>query len=125
MSAPEIYWEIDIGWLAKIYNGYGPDRWPECLRKVTTWFYRHFESAASIHDVRYEFSDGTIDGWIRADDEFVQNAKIQLNALYPIWNPLWWPFRAIAYAKIKEAQWALELAGYTAYNEAHKRREAK
>lgn len=125
LSAPELYWCIDIGVLSKIYNGYGPDRWPECLRKITTWFYRHFEASASIHDVRYEFSDGTIDGWILADDEFVHNTHIQLAELYPLYNPLYWPFRALACLKIKEAQWCLELAGYTAYNEAHKRHMAK
>ena len=108
--------------LNRIWNGYGPDKWPECVRKIMTWFYRNFESTALIHDWDYEFADGTIDGWKTADDRFYDNARRQCNALYPACYPWMWPFRVIAYAKIRAAKLALDLGGYTAYNCAYKRR---
>ena len=125
LSAPPIYWELEQDRLNRIYNGYGPDKWPECIRAVMTWFYRHFEAAASIHDVRYEFSDGTIAGWLTADTEIVANLKKQRDALYPWSKPWLYPFWVIATIKIKDAQWALELGGYTAYEAAFKRRSMK
>ena len=123
LQANGTFWTFqDIERLNRIWNGYGPDRWPACVRKVMTWFYRNFEATALIHDFDYEFADGSIDGWQTSDDRFFANAKRQRDALYPLVKPWLWPFRAVATAKIRAAKIALDLGGYTAYNAAFKRR---
>lgn len=123
LKADEQFWcWRDTEALNRLWNGYGPDRWPECVRAVMTWFYRNFEASALIHDFDYTFSDGSIDGWQTADDRFFANLKRQRDALYPWSKPWMYVHRAIATAKIRAAKLALDLAGYTAFNMAFKRR---
>ena len=40
--------------IGKIYNGIGPDRFPDWLRKIVTESAELFEAAALIHDVEYD-----------------------------------------------------------------------
>lgn len=123
LAATSGFWAFaDQDRLNRLYNGYGPDRWPECVREAMTWVYRYYEETALIHDFDYSFSDGTIQGWLDADARFAANIRRQRDLRYP-WYKVWLlPLRLLADVKIKAAIWALELGGYTAYNDAFRRR---
>lgn len=123
LKAVEGFWTfLDVDALNRLWNGYGPDRWPVCVRSVMTWIYRNFEASALIHDWDYTFADGTIMGWQTADDRFYENLRIQRDKLYPWSKPWLYPFRILATAKIRSAKLALDLGGYTAYAAAFTRR---
>ena len=59
--------------LQNIFNGFGPEEWPEIIRCTLSWIFRAYPAAAAIHDLRYEFSDGTSPSRRRADREFIRN----------------------------------------------------
>ena len=59
-----------------LVNGYGPERWPESMRKILSWIFRKYPVPAAIHDLRYEFSDGSEVTRRAADTEFAANLKI-------------------------------------------------
>lgn len=125
LKAPDAFWTYgDIETLNRLWNGYGPDRWPECVRDVMTWIYRNFEASALIHDFGYTFSDGSTDGWQVEDDRFYENLEIQRDTLYPWSKPWLYPLRAWATIKIRAAKLALDMGGYTAYLDAFRRRLA-
>ena len=58
--------------IGKIYNGIGPDRFPDWLRKIVTESASLFESAALIHDVEYD-EGGTREQFTAANDRFRRN----------------------------------------------------
>lgn len=125
LAATEEFWAFaDQDALNRLYNGFGPDRWPETLRSAMTWIYRNYEESALPHDFDFTFSDGTIAGWLAADARLIANMLKQRDALYPLAKFWLWPARAVSAAKIKAAKIALELAGYQAYYEAFLRRQA-
>ncbi len=95
---PRKFQQMPPAQLAGIANGYGPDRWPEKVRGVITWIFRHYPAPAAIHDVRYEFSDGRADTRRAADAEFISNLEINWADRYGAWrlvNP------AALYARLK------------------------
>jgi hypothetical protein len=121
LKRPPIFDALSDEQLDKIWNGYGPDRWSKTLRGLMTWFYRHFQESAIIHDVRYDFSDGTKAGWHLADDEMAENLQSQLDAKYPEAKLYLRPFRWYARKKIFAANVALAAAGFEAYIAANRR----
>ena len=125
LDAPGEFWTFgDIEALNRLWNGYGPDKWPECVRAVMTWIYRNFEASALIHDFEYTFSDGSTEGWQVTDDRFYKNLKTQRDELYPWFSPWLLAHRAAATLKIRAAKLALDMGGYTAYLDAFRRRIA-
>ena len=76
LKYPAEFADMPCSKLAGIANGYGPERWPENLRKLATWIFRNYPAPAAIHDVRYEFSDGSELTRKAADAEFAANLKI-------------------------------------------------
>ena len=85
--------------LTKIYNGIGPDRFPDWLRKIVTEANDLFEPAALIHDVRYHIG-GTKEDFTYANDEFRDNCYVLVKAAYAWYDPrrYKWLFRAWRYA---------------------------
>lgn len=73
--------------LAEIYNGIGPDRFPEWLRKIITGYGEIFEPAALIHDVRYHIG-GTKKDFTSANDEFRENCYLLVKGKYEWWRPM-------------------------------------
>lgn len=98
--------------LAQIWNGYGPDAWPEWLRLDLTWVYRHFQPVACIHDYQFARSDGTRAGWDLTQAYWLANSSLMLSDRYPLRNPLLWPPRAAAWAKLRLAHRALAAASF-------------
>jgi hypothetical protein len=108
--------------LESICNGFGPDAWPEGLRSVATWWYRNLQPADKIHDVEYQFSDGTKEGWHTADNRFSENGSKILSYRYPIVRVDLWPERAALWAKKHLAIRLLAIGGWDAYKAAYLRR---
>ena len=108
--------------LAQIVNGYGPDHWHENLRKAVSWIFRKYPTPAAIHDVRYEFSDGSELTRKAADAEFAANLLLVWQARYGItrWiNPAAW----YGYWKINTAAALTCKFGKSAWRDACCRRK--
>lgn len=73
--------------LARIYNGIGPDRFPDWLRAIITEANGLFEPAALIHDVRYHIGGNEID-FTDANAEFHRNCRRLVLREYPWWSPV-------------------------------------
>lgn len=69
-----------------IYNGVGPDRWPDNVRRLLTGLAALYEPAVMIHDVEFKESDGTANGFADTVDHFKANVKIILKKEYPFWT---------------------------------------
>lgn len=77
--------------LEEIYNGIGPDRFPDWLREIVTESAELFEPAALIHDVEYE-EGGTKEQFTEANERFKRNCYALVKerfALYDIRRYLW------------------------------------
>ena len=85
--------------LEAIYNGIGPDRFPDWLRKIITLANGLFEPAALIHDVRF-YIGGTKADFTAANKEFRNNCYTLVKAAYAWYDPrrYKWLFRAWRYA---------------------------
>lgn len=73
---------FDYADLCREYNGIGPEWAGECVRAWATGKLALFEPAALIHDMRNAQSDGTREGFERANDEFLHNCLKIINAHY-------------------------------------------
>jgi len=85
--------------LAAIYNGIGPDRFPEKLRDFVTEVNTIFEPAALIHDVEYHIGGGKAD-FTRANLRFRKNCDILVDNAYAWYDPrrYYWEFKAWRFA---------------------------
>ena len=85
--------------LARIYNGIGPDRFPDWLRAIVTEANGLFEPAALIHDAEY-WIGGTKENFTAANDRFRANCYMLVKAAYSWYDPrrYKWLFRAWRYA---------------------------
>ena len=72
--------------LSRIYNGVGPDRWPDNVRKMLTGLASLYEAAVMIHDVEFKESDGTVSSFLDTVDHFRANVKIIRKTEYPLWT---------------------------------------
>lgn len=73
--------------LAVIYNGIGPDRFPDWLRKLLTTSAKLFEPAALIHDLEYFLGGGPAD-FTAANQRFRTNCFRLICRQYPWWSPM-------------------------------------
>lgn len=72
--------------IAEIYNGIGPDRFPDWLRKIVTESAELFEAAALIHDVEYD-EGGTREQFAAANDRFRRNCYTLVKDRYGWYDP--------------------------------------
>lgn len=72
--------------IAEIYNGIGPDRFPDWLRKIVTESAELFEAAALIHDVEYD-EGGTREQFTAANDRFRRNCYTLVKDRYGWYDP--------------------------------------
>ena len=95
----EIVKDFTIAEIEAIYNGIGPDRFPEWLRDIITMANGLFQPAALIHDLRFDIG-GTKEDFTAANDEFRENCYALVNAAYAWYDPrrYKWLFRAWRYA---------------------------
>ena len=72
--------------ISRIYNGIGPDRFPDWLRKIVTESAELFEAAALIHDVEYD-EGGTREQFTESNNRFYRNGKKAAFATYSWYDP--------------------------------------
>ena len=82
----EILDKYSITEIGKIYNGIGPDRFPDWLREIVTASADLFEPAALIHDVEYH-EGGTREQFTAANDRFKQNCYTLVKDRYGWYDP--------------------------------------
>lgn len=99
LDGTEILSRFSLLDLATIYNGIGPDRFPDWLREIVTEANGLFEPAALIHDVEYHIG-GTKENFTAANDRFRENCYTLVKAAYSWYDPrrYKWLFRAWRYA---------------------------
>lgn len=85
--------------LLQIYNGIGPDRFPEKLRALVTEINEIFSPAALIHDLEY-YIGGTREDFTAANDRFRRNCYTLAKAAYGWYDPrrYYWLFKAWRFA---------------------------
>ena len=111
LEGREILDKYSVCQIAEIYNGIGPDRFPDWLRELITDTAGIFEPAALIHDVRYQIG-GTKKDFTSANEEFQRNCYKLVKNEYGWYNP-------IRYALLNKARrWAnyCEFFGLDGYN---------
>ena len=103
LKGKEIVKDFTISEIEAIYNGIGPDRFPDWLREIITAANGLFEPAAMIHDLRYHVG-GTKADFTAANDEFRANCYTLVDAAYAWYDPrrYTWRFRAWRYARYCE-----------------------
>lgn len=111
--------QFPIETLAREYNGIGPEWAGAALREKATGKLAIFEAAALIHDLRNFESDGSDDGFIFANREFLANCLKLANHHYPWYSWRRYRARAVAFALYEFVSGA---GGYIAWQQAHQRR---
>lgn len=108
----EVLTKFSTNEIRSIYNGIGPDNFPEWLRKIITESAGIFEPAALIHDLRFSIG-GTDEDYQKANDEFERNAKTLVKHKYS-----WWNYKRYIWLN-KARRWAnyCRIFGKVAWNE--------
>ena len=73
--------------LAAVFNGIGPESFPQKLRDAIDNLASDLMPAAFIHDLRYAYGDGTTAHFSAANAELQSNGYKIADALYGWWNP--------------------------------------
>ncbi len=72
--------------IVEIYNGAGPDSWPEIGREILTNFMSLFKPVIMIHDLDFDRSDGTETTFQAVTARWKTNCRIIMEAEYPFWS---------------------------------------
>ena len=84
----EIIRKYKITELASIYNGIGPDSFPEWLRGLVSTLHPSLAVVAFIHDIEWHESDGSKEKFTESNNRFKTNGYMVAKANYSWWNPL-------------------------------------
>lgn len=122
LSRPPVFDRLTDEQFAAIYNGYGPDDWPPAIRAAITHIYDRWLELAGVHDVDFNFSDGTVRGWREATARWSVNCSLMLDARYPLRKVWLWPVRTAAWLKLRASLRALQVGSWGAWSDCHKRR---
>lgn len=74
--------------IALVYNGIGPEEWPEEWRRAITRCFDLFQPAALIHDLRFTYASGTRRDFNFANVEFHNNCLKLARYEIPWWRVL-------------------------------------
>ena len=74
--------------IALVYNGIGPEEWPEEWRRAITRCFDIFQPAALIHDLRFTYANGTRRDFNFANVEFHNNCLKLARHSIPWWRVL-------------------------------------
>ena len=73
--------------LAKLYNGIGPEAFPQWLRAVLDTLHPSLAPVAFIHDLEWSESDGSEEGFARSNDRFYRNGVKVAESEFGWWRP--------------------------------------
>lgn len=106
--------------LYSAYNGIGPSWLPDIVRDAYTALHADFEPAALIHDIDFEFGDGTHEAFAAANERFLANCRIIAKAKYAWYDPR----RYIRLHQARAMYRLLVLFGWPAYKAARAKHTA-
>ena len=84
----EIIGKYTLEELCSIYNGIGPDSFPDWLRDVISSLHPSLATVAFIHDIEWHESDGSKEKFAESNARFKTNGYRVAKAEYGWWNPL-------------------------------------
>lgn len=73
--------------LSAIYNGIGPDSFPDWLRDFVSALHPSLAVAALIHDVEWHETDKSREGFAESNDRFKQNGYKVAKSEFAWYNP--------------------------------------
>jgi len=83
----EIIRKYNMAQLASIYNGIGPDSFPEWLRDCISALHPSLAVVAFIHDIEWHESDCSKEKFTESNDRFKRNGYTVAKAEYSWYNP--------------------------------------
>lgn len=93
LEGREIIGKYNMQELCSIYNGIGPDAFPQWLRKGISALNPSLAVVAFIHDIEWHESDGSKEGFKASNDRFRTNGCKVADAEYAWYNPRRWLVR--------------------------------
>ena len=93
LEGREIIGKYNMQELCSIYNGIGPDAFPQWLRKGISALNPSLAVVAFIHDIEWHESDGSKEGFKASNDRFRTNGRRVADAEYAWYNPRRWLVR--------------------------------
>ncbi len=88
LANSEIIGKYTLAELCSIYNGIGPDSFPEWLRNTISALHPSLAAVALIHDIEWHESDSTKEKFTASNERFKRNGYKVAKAEYGWWNPL-------------------------------------
>ena len=84
--------------LGRMYNGIGPEAFPDWIRSTLDGLNPTLEPVAFIHDVEWSQPEKSKEAWKESNRRFYENGVKAAKAKYAWWNPL--RYRVIRTARI-------------------------
>lgn len=119
----EVLRRFDEAKLRTIFNGIGPESFPQFLRGFLDFLHPSLAVVAFIHDVEWYLSDGTYASFTESNKRFRRNGFIVARKKYAWYRPrryivMWhaWKFARIC----QRFGWSAWMAGYTSRLEEEK-----
>lgn len=98
--------------ISRIYNGIGPDRFPEWLRGTLDELHPSLRVVALIHDLEY-YEGGTRDEFEESNERFYRNGKTVAFAKYAWYDPR----RYLVWNKARQFSNLCNLFGWPGWNQ--------
>ncbi len=83
----EIIRKYNMQQLCSIYNGIGPDNFPDWLRDVVSALHPSLAATAMIHDIEWHESDKSAQGFAESNERFKRNGYKSAKAMFGWYNP--------------------------------------
>ena len=93
LDGREIIEKYNMQELCSIYNGIGPDAFPEWLRKGISALNPSLAVVAFIHDIEWHESDGSMEAFTASNERFRANGFKVADAENTWWSPRRWMVR--------------------------------
>lgn len=106
----EILDRYSVDEVSVIYNGIGPDRFPEVLREFLNTLHPTLQVVALIHDLEYH-EGGTREQFTESNDRFYRNGKTAAFAEYGWYDPR----RYLVWNKARQFSKLCELFGWSGW----------
>lgn len=106
----EILDRYSVEEISVIYNGIGPDRFPEVLREFLNTLHPTLQVVALIHDIEYH-EGGTREQFTESNDRFCRNGKTAAFDAYSWYDPR----RYLVWNKARQFRNLCELFGWSGW----------
>lgn len=83
----EIITRYNMRELCRIYNGIGPESFPEWLREGLSALHPSLAVVALIHDLEWHESDFTRESFTQSNNRFKRNGRIVAKAMFRWYDP--------------------------------------